>query len=118
MKEAELVRDCMETMKKAVNIRCTVKCRLGVDDFDSYEFVRDFVSEVSREGSGPITHFVIHARKAFLKGLNPSQNRTVPPLLYDRVYRLKRDFPTLSFEINGGLKNVLNSFQICTENNL
>jgi len=57
---------------------------------------------------------VIHARKAFLKGLNPAQNRTVPPLMYDRVYKLKKDFPKLSFEINGGLKSVVNSYKICT----
>ena len=113
MKEAALVRDCMEAMKKAVTIRCTVKCRLGVDDFDSYDFVREFVHEVSRGGKGNITHFVIHARKAILKGLNPAQNRSIPPLMYDRVYRLKQDYPTLSFEINGGLKSVPISYNIC-----
>jgi len=79
----------MEAMSKAVKIPCTVKCRLGVDEFDTYEFCRDFVSLVSNKGEGPITHFIIHARKAFLKGLNPAQNRSVPPLMYDRVYRLK-----------------------------
>jgi tRNA-dihydrouridine synthase A len=118
MKEPELVKECMEVMKKAVDIPCTVKCRLGVDEFDSYEFVREFVAEVSNKGQGPITHFIIHARKAFLKGLNPAQNRTVPPLMYDRVYRLKQDFPTLTFEINGGIKDIAHGHQICTEHRL
>ena len=105
-------------MSKVVKIPCTVKCRLGVDEFDSYEFVRDFVSEVSNKGEGPITHFIIHARKAFLKGLNPAQNRSVPPLMYDRVYRLKEDFPMLSFELNGGIKSVEKAYQYCSENKL
>lgn len=84
-------------MSKAVTIPTTIKCRLGVDDFDSYDFLKQFVSDVSREGKGPITHFIIHARKAFLKGLNPAQNRSVPPLIYDRVYMLQQDFPSLTF---------------------
>lgn len=105
-------------MRKAVKIPCTVKCRLGVDDFDSYEFAKEFVSEVSNGGKGPITHFIIHARKAFLKGLNPAQNRNVPPLMYDRVYRLKQDFPTLTFEINGGIKDVVLGHKICEANSL
>ena len=84
-------------MKKAVKIPCTVKCRLGVDDFDTYEFAKEFVKIISNNGEGSITHFIIHARKAFLKGLNPAQNRNIPPLMYDRVYRLKQDFPSLSF---------------------
>jgi tRNA-dihydrouridine synthase A len=87
----------MEAMARAVKIPCTVKCRLGVDEFDTYEFLRDFVAEVSQGGKGLITHFVIHARKAFLKGLNPAQNRSIPPLIYDRVYQLQKDFPTLTF---------------------
>lgn len=106
MKEPELVKECMLAMSKAVKIRCTVKCRLGVDNFDSYEFAKEFVDKVSEGGKGIIKHFVIHARKAILKGLNPAQNRSIPPLMYDRVYQLKKDFPTLTFELNGGLKSV------------
>ena len=75
MKEAALVRDCMEAMKKAVTIRRTVKCRLGVDDF-----VREFVHKVTRGGKGTITHFLIDARKAIFKGLNLAHNRSIPPL--------------------------------------
>lgn len=70
-------------MQSAVKIPCTVKCRLGVDEFDSYEFVKDFVTEVSTEGG--VKHFVIHARKAILKGLSPAENRNVPPLQYEKV---------------------------------
>ncbi len=108
----------MQAMAKAVSIKCTVKCRLGVDDFDSYEFLVNFVKTVTNNGEGPIKHFVIHARKAFLKGLNPAQNRTIPPLMYDRVYRLKKDFPSLSFQINGGLKIVKQAKIIVDENGL
>lgn len=95
----------MKEIKQRVKyIPCTVKCRLGVDQFDSYEFVANFINEVSKQGN--VEHFVIHARKAFLKGLNPAQNRNVPPLWYDRVYQLKEDFPHLKFTINGGLKTM------------
>lgn len=101
-------------MQKVVKIPCTVKCRLGVDEFDSYEFAKEFVDVISNKGQGPITHFIIHARKAFLKGLNPAQNRNIPPLMYDRVYRLKQDFPTLTFELNGGIKDVKLAHQLCS----
>jgi tRNA-dihydrouridine synthase A len=88
----------MKTLVTSVNIPCTVKCRLGVDNLDSYEFVRNFIEIVHKEGG--VTHFVMHARKAYLKGLNPHENRTVPPLRYDwgkklhiLVYELKKEFP-------------------------
>lgn len=88
MKEPMLVYDCMREMRERVKgTPCTVKCRLGVDQFDSYDFVKEFISQVSKNGN--VDHFVVHARKAFLKGLNPAQNRNVPPLWYDRVYRLQ-----------------------------
>lgn len=90
MREPELVYQCMQTVSEKVKIPCTIKCRLGVDEFDSYEFARDFVKIVSDNGKGNIKHFIIHARKAFLKGLNPAQNRNIPPLMYDRVDRLKK----------------------------
>jgi len=81
-----------------------VKCRLGVDEYDSYEFAKNFIEKVSREGN--VENFIIQARKAFMKGLNTAQNRNVPPLWYDRVYKLKEDFPHLKFTINGGLKTM------------
>ncbi|KAL4453050.1 hypothetical protein ABPG73_005956 [Tetrahymena malaccensis] len=102
MKEPEVVAEIMRKMKETCSIPVTVKCRLGVDNFDSYEFARDFIKIVSEKGQ--VQHFVVHARKAFLKGLNPAQNRNVPPLKYDYVLRLKQEFPHLQFSINGGFK--------------
>ncbi|EGR30042.1 hypothetical protein IMG5_143780 [Ichthyophthirius multifiliis] len=102
MKEPTLIAEIMREIKKVCSIPCTVKCRLGVDEFDQYEFVHQFVKVVSEEGQ--VEHFIIHARKAFLKGLNPAQNRNIPPLKYDYVLRLKKDFPNLKFTINGGFK--------------
>ncbi|CAI5483351.1 unnamed protein product [Closterium sp. Yama58-4] len=82
----------------------TVKCRIGVDDCDSYEQLREFISTVS--SLSPVRHFIIHARKALLKGLSPAQNRTVPPLKYEYVFALLRDFPSLSFTLNGGVTSL------------
>ena len=73
-------------MKKAVNIPVSVKCRLGVDDYDDEEFLINFIDLVHKKSG--IEHFIIHARKAFLKGLNPKQNRNVPPLIYERVLKM------------------------------
>ena len=103
-------------MNQTTKVNCTVKCRIGVDTFDSYEFLQEFIEEVSSVGK--VEHFIIHARKAFLKGLNPAENRKIPPLKYDFVYSLKKDFPHLRFTINGGIKtlnearNILNSQQV------
>lgn len=116
MKEKSLVADCMKSIKDTVSgtdIDCTVKCRLGVDDFDTYDFVRDFVEEVSKKGE--TKHFIIHARKAFLKGLNPAQNRNIPPLKYDLVYKLTEDFPDLRFSINGGIKTLEQAKTLLTD---
>jgi tRNA-dihydrouridine synthase A len=78
----------------------TVKCRLGVDDLDSWEDLVKFIKTVSEQGG--VNKFILHARKAFLKGLDPKQNRTIPPLKYDWVLRLKKEFPHLDLVINGG----------------
>jgi tRNA-dihydrouridine synthase A len=94
------VADCVHAMRAAVAVPVTVKTRLGVDEHDSYEFVRDFVAEVAAAGC---TTFIVHARKAWLSGLSPKQNREIPPLDYGRVYRLKRELPALRIVINGGL---------------
>ena len=90
MREAELVRDCVGAMNEAVDIPVTVKHRLGIDDDNSYDIVRDFVGTVAEGGSQV---FIAHARNAWLKGLSPKENREVPPLKYEWVYQLKRDFP-------------------------
>ena len=100
MNEPHLVADGVKAMVDAVSIPITVKHRIGIDQIESYDFVRDFVGEVSRAGCGT---FIVHARNAWLKGLSPKDNREVPPLRYEWVYQLKRDFPGLVFVLNGGV---------------
>src|SRR3954468_12958658 len=87
-------------MVDAVDVPVTVKHRIGIDKVESYEFVRDFVGTVADAGC---TVFMVHARNAWLKGLSPRENREVPPLRYETVYRLKRDFPALTIGLNGGV---------------
>ena len=100
MAEPELVADCVRAMQEAVRIPVTVKHRLGINKEESYEFVAGFVEKVSKAGC---CTFIAHARNAVLKGLSPKENREIPPLKYDYVYRLKRDFPALEFVLNGGI---------------
>ncbi len=104
MGQATLVADCIKAMRDVVSIPVTVKTRIGIDDQDSYEFLCDFIATVA--GRGECDMFTIHARKAWLSGLSPKENREVPPLDYPRVYQLKRDFPTLTLAINGGVKTL------------
>ncbi len=101
MGHAHLVRDGVAAMREASTLPITVKHRIGIDDLDSYDFLRDFVGTVAQGGCST---FIVHARKAHLQGLSPKQNRDVPPLNYDRVYRLKQDFPELEIIINGGIQ--------------
>ena len=103
MLEPQRVAECVATMREAVRVPITVKTRLGVDDHDSYEFAHGFIACVAAAGCDT---FIVHARKAWLKGLSPKQNREIPPLDYGRVHRLKRDFPELRIVINGGLTTV------------
>lgn len=103
MAQPDRVADCVSAMISAVTIPVSVKTRLGIDDRDSYEELCEFVHAVA---DGGCQHFIVHARKAWLKGLSPKQNREVPPLHYDRVYRLKADFPDLIIEINGGIESL------------
>ncbi len=103
MATPELVAKCVEIMLLSVDIPVTVKHRIGIDDNDSYENLYNFVKIVSESGC---QRFVVHARKAILKGLSPRENRTVPPLKYNFVYQLKKDFPNLIIEINGGIKTL------------
>lgn len=104
MQTPQTVAQCIESMGEAVDIPLSVKSRIGVDDMESYEELTNFIEIVSAAGCH---NFVIHARKAWLKGLNPKENRTVPPLNYDWVYQLKRDFPQLIIGINGGISSLL-----------
>jgi tRNA-dihydrouridine synthase A len=103
MAEPQLVADCVKAMRDVVDIDVTVKHRIGINEVDTYDFVRDFVGTVADAGCRT---FVVHARNAILKGLSPKENREVPPLKYDFAYRLKRDFPDFEFIINGGIKTL------------
>ena len=100
MAEPELVAECVAAMRNAVSIPVTVKSRIGIDERDSYAELVNFIATVA--GAGCAT-FIVHARKAWLKGLSPKQNREVPPLRYDVVYQLKQDFSHLRIVLNGGI---------------
>jgi len=100
MAEPDLVAECIDAMQSAVKIPVTVKCRIGIDDSEDYEFLNIFIEKVKAAGC---KNFIIHARKAWLKGLSPKENREVPPLNYDLVTQIKNNHPDLQIEINGGL---------------
>jgi tRNA-dihydrouridine synthase A len=100
MAEPHLVAHCVSAIKDSVAVPVTVKHRTGIDSVEAYDFVRDFVSIVSQAGCRT---FIVHARNAVLKGLSPKENREIPPLKYDYVYRLKAEFPELEIVINGGI---------------
>lgn len=101
MAHPQLVADCIKAMQDACDIEVTIKHRIGIDDLDSYEHMRDFVATVAATGC---RSFTVHARKAILQGLSPKENRDIPPLQYDLIYRLKQEFPQLEIIINGGIK--------------
>ena len=103
MLEPDHVAECLNAMQTNVKVPVTIKCRLGVDHHEDYEFLYNFVNIVQNAG---IKHFIIHARNGILKGLSPRQNRHIPPLKYDYVYQLKKDFPNLNITINGGIKTI------------
>lgn len=103
MAQPELVAEVVEAMQKSVNIPVTIKQRIGIDDQDKYEDMAHFVRIVANAGC---QHFTVHARKAWLQGLSPKENRTIPPLRYEEVHRLKQEFPHLFIEINGGFKTL------------
>ena len=103
MARPELVADCVRAMRDATSVPVTVKTRIGIDDLDSYGRFRDFAGTVTEAGCGVL---IVHARKAWLSGLSPRQNREIPPLRHDRVYRLKRDLPGIEVVLNGGLQSL------------
>ena len=103
MAEPALVADCVAAMRKAVSIPVTVKTRIGIDDRDSFEELTHFISCVQQGGC---KIFIIHARKAYLQGLSPKENRTVPPLNYEFAYRIKQQYPKLRIIINGGISDL------------
>ena len=100
MAQPEVVADCVSAMQKAVDIPVTVKCRIGIDDMDEYEDFSRFIDVVANAGCDT---FIVHARKAWLQGLSPKENRDIPPLNYPRVYQLKQAHPELTIDINGGI---------------
>ena len=103
MAEPDTVATCWAAMQAVSDVPVSVKTRAGIDDHDSYDFLADFIGTVASAGCA---NFIVHARKAFLEGLSPKENRTVPPLEYERVYRLKREFPDLNIVLNGGITSV------------
>ena len=103
MAEPALVGECVSAIKEKTSLPVTVKHRIGIDKVEDYAFVRDFVGTVAQAGCRT---FIVHARNAVLKGLSPKENREIPPLKYDYVYRLKRDFPHLEIVINGGITSL------------
>ena len=103
MAEPQLVAECVQAMQAAVQIPVTVKCRIGIDERDSYAQVGEFVQTVQSAGCRTL---IVHARKAWLNGLSPKENREIPPLRYEVVHQLKRDFPALEIIINGGVLNL------------
>lgn len=104
MKDPSRVARCVNAMMEASNeIKVSVKCRIGVDEFDGYEWLRHFIETVAATGCET---FIVHARKAWLKGLSPKQNREIPPLCYPTVHQIKKDFPQLKIIINGGIKTL------------
>ena len=111
MAEPQLVRDCLGEMQNKVNVPVTVKHRIGIDRDDSYEQLNRFVEIVKQSG---IETFIIHARKAWLDGLSPKENRDVPPLRYDAVYDIKQDHPNLEIIINGGINTLQDAKQQLT----
>jgi tRNA-dihydrouridine synthase A len=103
MAEPALVAECVSAMVAACGIPVTVKTRIGIDDRDTYEELQDFVACLARAGCRTV---IVHARKAWLQGLSPKQNREIPPLRYDVVHQLKSDFPSLEIIINGGIRTL------------
>ena len=103
MATPQVVAECVKAMQDKVSIPVTVKCRIGIDDMCEYEDLTRFTEQVIEGGCDT---FIIHARKAWLQGLSPKQNRDIPPLIYDRVYQLKQQFPHLHISINGGIKTL------------
>ena len=108
MAEPELIARCVSAMQREVDVPVTVKNRIGIDDQEDYAGLHHFVETVA---ASDCKTFIVHARKAWLKGLSPKQNREVPPLRYELVYRLKQDFPELEILINGGIKSLEDSKQ-------
>lgn len=103
MADPPLVANCVKAMQDAVDLPISVKCRIGIDQLDSYEYLAGFIDKIAQVGC---RLFIIHARKAWLQGLSPKENRDIPPLKYETVYQIKKDFPDLKIIINGGIETL------------
>lgn len=103
MKTPDIVADCVIAMKEAVNIPISIKCRIGYDNHDSYEALHHFIDTTAK---AHVDFICVHARKGWLKGLSPKENRTIPELNYQTVYEIKKDFPNTSIGINGGIETL------------
>ena len=103
MAQPAVVADCVRAMRDAVNVPVTIKTRIGIDDFEDYDFLRRFADANVEAGCDT---FIVHARKAVLEGLSPKENRTIPPLNYPRVYELKANYPNLTIILNGGITTI------------
>ncbi|WP_155154864.1 tRNA dihydrouridine(20/20a) synthase DusA [Curvivirga aplysinae] len=108
MAEPDTVADAVKSMQDAVDLPVTIKHRIGIDDNDHYDYMRNFVETVTKAGC---EHFIVHARVAILQGLSPKENRDIPPLKYDFAYRLKQEFPELHISINGGIQTIEDSLE-------
>ncbi len=103
MESPDLVARCIEAMIKAASLPVSIKCRIGIDEQDSFEFLDNFISTTKQAGC---THYIIHARKAWLKGLSPKENRTIPPINYPRAAEIKSKYPMLDIALNGEIKTI------------
>lgn len=104
MKEKSIVKDCLNSMMDSTSIEVTMKCRIGVDEYNDYDFFRDFIGYIVKDSN--LKTIYVHARNALLNGVSPKYNRTVPVLKYEYVYKIKKDFPNIEFIINGGITNL------------
>jgi len=109
MKDKVLVRNCLESMVNSTDINVSIKCRIGIDKELNYDFFCDFINEIIKSG---VTIIYIHARNAILNGLSPKNNRTIPPLNYNFVKKIKNEFPHIQFILNGGIKSIENAYSL------
>ena len=112
MKKKSLVRNCLEQMKNAADIEVSIKCRIGIGKEFNYDFFSEFISEIVKS---EIAIVYVHARNAILNGISPKGNRTIPPLNYDFVKRIKSEHPKVQFILNGGIENLENAFKLSNE---
>ena len=112
MKEKYTVLDCLKAMLDSCDIEVTMKCRIGINNQTSYDFFKDFIDSTIQSG---IKIVYVHARDAMLVGLNPKENRTIPPLKYEFVSQIKKDFPNIQFIINGGINSLDQAYELCNE---